>query len=68
MKNYSVSIVAFATVVVLDAENEEDALDRAMDELDMGDMNLDEGKIEKQIPDEELESYQRHADAVAKKY
>lgn len=64
MKNYAVMVTAWASVVVLDAESEQDAIERATDGLTFGKFMLNEAKIEKIIPDTELERAKRHAEHV----
>lgn len=64
-KNYSVSISAFATVLVVGAESEDKALEYARDIVSMGDLQLDSAEVKCVVSDEELERHRRHADAVA---
>ncbi len=67
LKNYEVRMTAFATILVLEAENGEHAIDLAADKIRIGDMELDEAWVEKEVnTEEELESLKRHAQAIAK--
>jgi len=62
-KTFSVSIVAFATVFVTGVESEEEALEAATADTNLGDLQLDEARIEKELTtEEEIERTQRHAD------
>jgi len=61
MPYYNVKLVAFCDVLV-NAENADDALQRATDDADYGDFNLDTGGPAKRVPPDELERYQVHAD------
>lgn len=64
MKTYSVSVTAFATVIV-EADNEEEAMSLAAEELDFGDLQMDEASLKKEISDEkEIGAAKRHADKV----
>lgn len=66
LKNYEVSVTAFATVLVIAAESEEKALEYATDRVSFGDLQMDEAEVKREIKtDEELESCRRHADVVA---
>ena len=63
-KTYSVSVTAFATVVVV-AANEADALEYGCYALRMGDLQMDEGKVERELKTpEEIASARRDADRV----
>lgn len=65
-QNYEVSVTAFATVVVKAAASDEQAMEFALDWLDLGDMNMDDTKVKCVLKtDEELKAALRHADAVA---
>lgn len=65
-KNYEVLLTAYATVVVLEAESEEKAIEYAMDAVTRGDFEIDEMKVERELKTErELESAKRHAECVA---
>jgi len=67
LKNYEVLVTAFATVLVLEAESEEKAMEYATDELRMGDLQLDEASVKCEIKTaEDLDRARRHADAIAK--
>lgn len=64
MKTYSVSVSAFATVIV-EADNEEDAMTLASKEISFGDLQMDETSIKKEMNDEkEIGAAKRHADKV----
>lgn len=63
-KTYSVLVKAFATVVVVAASKEE-ALEIGCDALSMGDLQMDEGSVEKELKTaQEIDSARRHADRV----
>lgn len=64
-KNYEILITAFCTVVVLDAESEEKAMEYARDYISEGDFQVDEVSVKRDIPDKDLESAKKHADAIA---
>ena len=66
-KNYSVLITAYCSVVVIEAESEEKAFEYARDAVSTGDFEIDEMKIEDELPKDgpKLESAKRHADAIA---
>jgi len=61
MPYYNVKLVAFCDVLVK-AANADDALQRATDDADYGDFNLDTGGPAKLVAAGELERYQVHAD------
>jgi len=64
MKTYSVSVSAFATVIV-EADNEEEAMSMAAEEVDFGDLQMDEASIKKELEDDkEIGAAKRHADKV----
>ena len=66
LKNYEVSVSAFATVLVIAAENEEQAIEYATDRVHFGDLQMDEAEVKREIKTaEELECSRRHADIVA---
>lgn len=66
MPNYEILITASATVLVLEAENKEKALEYATDCIRFGNFQLDEATVKKELKTtEELESCRRNADAVA---
>lgn len=66
LKNYEVSVTALATVLVINAENEEKALEYATDRVSFGDLLMDEAEVKREIKTaEELERSRRHADVVA---
>ena len=66
LKNYEVSVTAFATVLVLEAENEEKALEYATEAVDFGDFQLDAAEVKREIKTaDELKVCRRHADSVA---
>lgn len=67
LKNYEVSITAFATVLVLKAESEEKALEYATECMNFGDFQMDEAEVKRELKTaQELDSCRRHADAVSK--
>lgn len=64
-KNYLVKITLVSEVVVMGAEDEEKAMEYANDELGLfGKADADEFEVE-EIPDGKLESYRKHANAIA---
>lgn len=64
-KDYSVLVTAFASVLVIQASSEEEALELATDQLNLGDLQMDEGKVERIIEsEEELATHRRHADHI----
>jgi len=64
-KNYLVQIIAYATVLVVDAESEEKAMEYATDACSMGDLQLDSARVDQEITDDRLENARKHADIVA---
>lgn len=64
-KNYLVLIKVYATVLVLKAESEDKALEYATDDAFLGDCQLDEAKIEKEVPEEQIENAKKHADSIS---
>ncbi len=66
LKNYEVTVSAFATVLVIAAENEEKALEYATGRVSFGDLQMDEAEVKREIKTaDELEACRRHADVVA---
>lgn len=60
MANYVVRVTCYSRVLVIGAESEEDALERAMEEPDFGNAISSYAEIEEyNIPDSELE-HQRY--------
>ena len=65
-KSYVVSVIAYADVVVIDAESEEKAMEYALDALSLGDMEMDEASVKEELKTEEdIERAKRHAQAVS---
>ena len=65
MPNYEILITASATVLVLEAEIEEKALEYATDCVQFGNFRLDEGIVKKELKTtEELESCRRNVDVI----
>lgn len=65
-KNYNVRIVGVATVLVIKAKNESDAMNMAMYELSMGDMQHIESSIEEVLKTPaDVERARRYADAIS---
>lgn len=64
-KNYSVSISAFTTVVVMGAESEEQAGELAWEAIHTQEWNQDDVKVTV-IEDNDLDRARSHADAIAK--
>jgi hypothetical protein len=65
-KNYEVTLMATASIVVMDAEDESDAISIAQDYVSSRDYDLDEMRAN-EIPDDQLESHRRHANQVVEK-
>jgi hypothetical protein len=64
-KTYTVSVVAFANVLVIDAANESEAMQLACDEIDFGDLQMDEASVKDELTTtERIDSARRHADRV----
>lgn len=62
---YTVSVIAFATVLVIDAKDESEAMQLACDEIDFGDLQMDEASVKEKLTTvERVESARRHADRV----
>jgi uncharacterized protein (UPF0212 family) len=65
MKTYSVLISASAIVVVKDAPDEEEAMSRALDEVRLGDLEMDDTEIEEELETPaEIETACRHCAKV----
>lgn len=64
LKNYMVRVLAYAHVLVIDAEDEEKAMEYAMD-ISHGDLELDEASIEEEVSSDRLEDERRNADWIA---
>jgi len=64
MKNYSVSITAFATVVVVQAHNKNEAIELASDQMDRGDFQFDGFEVKEIESEEDLVRERRHADFI----
>lgn len=64
-QNYSVLITAYATVLVIEAEDEDEAMEFAHQVCDFGDFKHDESKVEGVVLDKDLETAKRHADVVS---
>lgn len=64
MPNYKITISAFATVVVKNAASEDEAMEFATENIDYGDLQLDEGDGKGEIANEDLASHERHADLI----
>lgn len=64
VKNYEVSVTAFARVLVIAAESPEEALDFATEELRFGDLEMDEASIRREVTEEELERSRQCTDKV----
>lgn len=68
MKHYEVRVTAFATVLVENCKDQEDALERASDHVNFGTLVLDDMHIHREINTKnELAIARRHADAITKK-
>lgn len=63
--NYNVNVTAFASVLVIGAESEEQATEYALNRLGLGDMHMDEASVRIVKTDEELAACRRHADAIS---
>lgn len=65
-KSYEVLLTAYATVVVVDAESEEKALEYAEQEVSRGDFEIEAFTIERELTTpQQIEQAKRHANAVA---
>ena len=64
-RNYEVLVRGCATVVVVGAKDEDQALELARDEITSGDFEIDEMKVEREIRPEDLERSKRFANAVS---
>lgn len=64
MPNYEVLITASAVVLVVDADNEEQATDIATDQISFGKFDMDDASIKEIITSKNLESSKRHASLV----
>lgn len=65
-KHYAVNITTYATVLVLNAESEEDAINQSIT-VDLGVCAMDDARVYKEIELDdtvEIERYKRHLDAV----
>lgn len=65
MPSYEVLVTAYCTVVVQDVENEEEAIDVVWNEVNRGDFELDDCRVEQELSSEEdLERAVRHCNQV----
>lgn len=64
-KHYEVTITASARVLVISAESEEKALEYALDACSEGDMEIEEARVHRVVPEEQLQQARRHANAIA---
>lgn len=65
-KSYEVVFKAYASVLVIDAENEDDALELAENELSTGDFEVDEFFVERVLKTPaEVAAARRRANAVS---
>ena len=62
--NYEVTITAWTTVVVIDAANEEKAMEAAFDQISTWDWEGTDAKADV-IADEDLETAKRHANHIS---
>ena len=62
-RNWKVTIEAWSTVVVIDANSEQEAIDFALNEISSGDFETGDITVE-ELKTNELESAKRHANAV----
>lgn len=67
-RNYEVLVRGYATVVVVGAKDEDQALELARDEITSGDFEIDEMKVEREIRPEDLERSKQFANAVSEEY
>lgn len=66
MKNYEVMITAYAVVVVLEAENEEQACEYAQESINKGEFEVESVAVERELKTKrQVESAKRHAQAIA---
>jgi hypothetical protein len=63
-KNYEVLVTAYATVLVIGAESEKQALEYATEDVCYGDFQMDEAEVEREVSAQNLEASRKHADAV----
>ena len=61
-------VKGYSTVVVVGAENKEQALEFARDEITSGDFEIEEMKVEREIKPEDLERSKQLANAVSEEY
>lgn len=66
LKSYEVLLKAYAVVVVINAEDEEKALEYAEQEVSRGDFEIDDFTIERELKTtQEIERAKSHAHAIA---
>ena len=66
LKSYMVKMVAYCTILVVDAESEEKAHEYARDQVSNGDFNIDEIETDCVLKTPaDIERCRRHADAIA---
>jgi hypothetical protein len=65
-KNYEVLIKAYATVVVVGAKNQDEALNWASEEISTGDFQIESAEVEREIKGNlALERAKAHADCIS---
>ena len=65
-KNYVVILSAYSNVVVVNANDEGEAMELAMDAVSTGDFNVEDARVVREIKTpEDLARSKRHADCVA---
>lgn len=64
VKNYVVEIESYCTVIVTDAQNEDEALDFALDEISKGDFEIVEFSAREITPKDDMELLKRDAQLV----
>ncbi|HLP07929.1 MAG TPA: hypothetical protein VK178_07170 [Opitutaceae bacterium] len=65
LKNYEVLVVGYCRVLVVGAEDEAHAREMAQSEVDSGDLEIDELKIEDEVAASHLATARNHADVIA---
>lgn len=66
MKNYQVLIKGYCVALVIATENEDKAMEIALDSVSGIDFEIEGAEIEKEVKDDELERARKHANVVAK--
>lgn len=65
-KNFEVIVTAYSTVIVVNAKDESEAMELAMDAVSTGDFDVEDARVEREIKDpSQLERAKKHANCVA---